>query len=117
MAGRRPNPTTFRKGQSGNPHGCPTWVREMRALAAEHSPRAIAVLAELMEKSDKDEVRVRAAEALLDRAGLKPFATEPEKLEVTSRDSGDAIAKLSHLVARRIAGAGTSGGTGEPVSG
>jgi hypothetical protein len=58
-------------------------VAEARRLALSFAPKAIATLAALLDDQDP-RVRVAAAEGLLDRAGLRPFALEPERLEVTA---------------------------------
>jgi hypothetical protein len=75
------------KGRSGNPGGLPAGVagKIMRArrLALKYAPKAIETLAAMLDAEDP-RVRVAAAEGLLDRAGLKPFALEPERLEVTA---------------------------------
>jgi hypothetical protein len=93
----------FKPGASGNPGGLPKWVREMRDLAGSHAPAAIARLAQLMRSRKHPELALRAAEALLDRAGLKPFCLEPEKVDVNLHDAGDPIARLGALLARRLA--------------
>ena len=75
------------KGRSGNPGGLPAGVAgkimKARRLALKYAPKAIETLAAMLDAADP-RVRVAAAEGLLDRAGLKPFALEPERLEVTA---------------------------------
>jgi len=61
----------FRPGQSGNPGGRPRTVHEVRELAQQHAPHAIARLAELMDSPDP-RVAVAASSAMLDRAVGRP---------------------------------------------
>ncbi len=61
----------FVAGASGNPGGRPKVDVEVRALAQQQAPDAIARLVELM-RCGNPAVEVRAAEALLDRAIGKP---------------------------------------------
>jgi hypothetical protein len=56
----------FQKGQSGNPGGRPKASDDVKELAREHGPGAIAKLAEWM-SSDNPKASVSAAQALLDR--------------------------------------------------
>jgi hypothetical protein len=99
-----------------------------RRLALKHAPKAIATLAALLDDEDP-RVRIAAAEGLLDRAGLKPYALEPERLEVTAIPV-DVDALRAALVARveaLVAGSDhllpenaaaetfSNGGTCEPV--
>ncbi len=120
----------FHKGQTGNPGGLPHWVREVRALAGEHSPRALERLSELMEQKKNPAIALAAAMAILDRAGLKPISFEPEKHEHTGPGGQpllpavdharveSAIAAVSTALAQiRRAGASTLGGTNGVVAG
>jgi len=104
MKNKPPRTGQFKAGQSGNPGGMPKGVRELRLLALEHSPAALKRLVELVQSQD-ERVAVHAAEAVLDRAGLRPFSLEPDKIEVTGDGIG-AFEKLSALVARCLAGDG-----------
>lgn len=61
----------FQKGQSGNPGGRPKECAEVKALAREHGPEAIAKLVELMRGGDA-RVAKAAADSLLDRGFGKP---------------------------------------------
>jgi HEAT repeat protein len=58
-------------------------ILRARRLALHHAPKAIETLAALMTDPDS-RVRVAAAEGLLDRAGLRPFSLEPERVQVTA---------------------------------
>jgi hypothetical protein len=61
----------WQAGQSGNPGGLPAYVRSVRLLAGQKSPRAMQRLAELLEVEDP-RVVISAATAILDRAGVTP---------------------------------------------
>jgi hypothetical protein len=71
----------FQKGQSGNPGGRPKECAEVKALAREYGPEAIAKLAELM-RGDDPRVAVASATALLDRAYGKPSQSLDVQAEV-----------------------------------
>jgi hypothetical protein len=63
----------FQPGQSGNPGGRPKVLREVQALAAEHSEAAIAKLVEIMTSKDASHSsQIEAAKVLLERAWGKP---------------------------------------------
>lgn len=61
----------FEKGKSGNPGGRPRMSPEVREAFERMTPRAVAVLEELLGSKD-DEVRFRASQAILDRQLGKP---------------------------------------------
>ena len=84
------------------------------------SPAAIARLAQLMKQTERPDVAVTAAVALLDRAGVRPWAVDPERLEVmyAGVDSRTILAAL--LTRRAVAGdvasgAGDAAGDVEPA--
>jgi hypothetical protein len=63
----------FAPGQSGNPGGQPKVTAEVRELARQHGPDAIAALASIMHDSGaQPSARVAAAIHLLDRGFGKP---------------------------------------------
>ncbi len=63
----------FEPGVSGNPGGRPKVVAEVRALARQHTVKAVETLAIIMADSDEDgRTRVAAAVALLERGYGKP---------------------------------------------
>lgn len=82
----------FQPGQSGNPNGRSKIAAEVRALAQQHCPEAIATLAELMRTSPDERVRLSAAEAILDRGVGRPI----QAVEVTHEDRRlpDALEEL-----------------------
>ena len=73
----------FKKGQSGNPGGRPKVVAEIRQLARERGPEAIAALVKVMTKGKSEAARVAAANALLDRGWGRP--KQSDESEVTHR--------------------------------
>ena len=62
----------FEKGQSGNPGGRPKVVAEVRELARQRAPEAIAALVKVMTEGKSEAARVAAANSLLDRGWGKP---------------------------------------------
>lgn len=72
---KKPKPEITRKtrgqfapGVSGNPGGRPKELFHVRELAQERTSEAIETLTQIMRTGTPDGARVRAAEALLDRA-------------------------------------------------
>ncbi len=102
----------FQAGQSGNPSGFPRGVAgkimRCRKLALGHAPKAIETLAQLLDNEDS-RVRVAAAEGLLDRAGLRPFSLEPERVQVTAAVV-DVDALRAELARRLVSLAGLAEG-------
>ena len=66
----------FKKGQSGNPGGRPKVVAEIRQLARERGPEAIAALVKVMTKGKSEAARV-------DRGWGRP--KQSDESEVTHR--------------------------------
>jgi hypothetical protein len=72
----------FQKGCSGNPGGRPKEIGEIRELARQHAPRAIAALKSIVDdKKAPAAARIAAAEALLNRAWGRPTAMLPNDEE------------------------------------
>jgi hypothetical protein len=73
-----PNLRPWKKGQSGNPKGRPTremQCRELLAQIGEHGDEALAIIAEVMRNpraGDAEEIRLKAANSILDRIIGKP---------------------------------------------
>jgi hypothetical protein len=65
----------FPPGASGNPGGRPAALSDLRELARQHTPAAVAKLAHIMEKGKTEAAIIAAASALLDRGWGKP--TQP----------------------------------------
>lgn len=107
-----PVETRFKPGQSGNPSGRPKKVRELTAIAEEHSEQAMRNLAKLMSSQD-EKVSLAASREILDRSMGKPTQTN---VNVTKSDVADL--DINELYA--IAKSGSSGdhqaveGEGEP---
>jgi hypothetical protein len=101
-AKRRGRP--FAKGRSGNPGGRPKDLEGVRALAKSYTVEAIDTLAKVMRKGPTEGARIRAAEALLDRAwGKASQAVElsgPEGKPIEVSDAREKLAaKLEALAA------------------
>jgi uncharacterized protein DUF5681 len=70
----------FKKGQSGNPGGRPKVIAEIRQLARERGPEAIAALVKVMTKGKSEAARVSAATALLDRGWGRPKQSDDSEV-------------------------------------
>jgi hypothetical protein len=92
----------WQKGcKSPNAGGRPREVADIRELAKQHSPRAIAVLAEIMDSKDSPPAaRTAAATALLDRAFGRPPASIEGRVEVQHSIADTAAQVLQELTQR-----------------
>jgi len=71
--------SSYKKGQSGNPGGKPKTLGYVQELARDQTKCAINTLVKIMKSADESgAVRIRAAEALLNRAWGQP--TQPVEL-------------------------------------
>jgi hypothetical protein len=70
-----PNPSAFKKGQSGNPGGRSAFAEEIKELAQQHCPEAIERLVYIMKHGEPHSAQVMAADKILDRGcGRAPQA-------------------------------------------
>ena len=81
------------------PDGRPRSVAELRALAREHTTRAIGVLVECLGESDA-KIRIQAANALLDRGWGKPTQVVSGEDGGPIRVDASADAALVAMLAR-----------------
>jgi hypothetical protein len=84
----------FEKGKSGNPKGRPKSDKTIIELARTMTEDALNTLYSVMMESDKDQARVAAASAILDRGWGKP----PQALEHTGKDGGPIETKTVEFV-------------------
>ena len=84
----------FQKGQSGNPGGRPAVSGPLKELAKAHTDEALATLVAAL-KADENNVRVMAANSLLDRGWGKP--TQHHEL-----DAGDELVRRMGEAAKRL---------------
>lgn len=81
------NSTSFKAGNKANPGGRPAVVKEVRALAQEHTTAAIETLAAICTNADMPAAaRVSAANSLLDRGYGKAEATTNVNISRSTRD-------------------------------
>ena len=104
----------FLPGTSGHPGGSPGAGRDVRRLACAHSTEAFGKLLQLM-RGDDDELSLRAALAILDRALGKPAQaiTGPDggAIEVAHGLSPRA-AEIAADIAKALRGEGEPGAGG-----
>lgn len=89
----------FKPGQSGNPGGRPKTLQEVKDAFRLHTVTALNTLVSIVEHSEKDSDRVRAAECILNRAWGTPeqsvavsgsmasMAIDTSKLDTKSQDA------------------------------
>lgn len=71
----------FVKGVSGNPGGRPKTIPEVKEILKAASPDAARTLVELL-NSDKDSIRLAAAQDILNRTQGKPLQMQDISMEV-----------------------------------
>ena len=80
----------WKKGQSGNPSGCPKGWFDVKKAAEKHSEEAIQKIYKLMNSAEDEKVQAMCAIYLLDRAHGKP----PQAVEVGGKDGGPLQVEL-----------------------
>ena len=107
--------SAWKPGWSGNPGGRPKQSVHLKELAREQTPKAIKTLIDVMEHSERDAARVRAAEILLDRA----WGRAPQAMELSGPDGGPiewkkASEEFNSLMDRLIARGGETDAPSKP---
>lgn len=97
MSNRRPK-SAWKPGQSGNPGGRPRISREVRELAQAHTVEAIETLVDVCRNGKSGSERVKAANAILDRAAGKPLSVEQIEQQIQRE-----VGRLSDSEVIRIA--------------
>jgi hypothetical protein len=82
-------PNRFPKGKSGNPKGRPKRVIDALRTAEEASEKAMKVLVKLLAEDQPPQVRIAAANAILDRAVGKPKQQVEAKVEHSADSQGE----------------------------
>lgn len=100
-----PNPThKFPQGNTGNPKGRPKEIKELKALAREHTKLALDVLVEIAgDTTAQHGARVTAASAILDRGYGKPTQHIEANVSVLDQLSTDDLATLDAVITGLVA--------------
>jgi hypothetical protein len=81
----------WKPGESGNPGGRPKEVKELKALAREHTPEALQELIRLATGAKREETRLGAIRELLDRGYGKPVAADSPVMQPAAQTGGSVV--------------------------
>jgi len=92
------------KGQSGNPGGRPCLPAELKALAQAKAADAIKIAVQLMESAESEQVRLAAANVIMDRGYGKPAQhvdADVRTDDVTNLSPSEIAARIEAFEAKR----------------
>ena len=78
-------------------------VAQARRRAYQAAPTALAIIEQLMESAESEQVKLKAAESILDRAGIRGGVEIDAKVEVSERPADDIIReRLARLIPQAL---------------
>ncbi len=107
--GNRSKTGKFNKGVSGNPNGRPKTPQEFKDIVKANTVDAIKKVIYLMNNAEKEDIQLKAAETILDRAYGK--AAQPivgdndfDALRIDINDPAAVEARINELITKRAGG-------------